>query len=193
MSAKYRQKANQSGDCVAHADESADYIPHADRVARIKGRGTHQSPKPRYHSIDRESYTADQPMKLDTTVKEENCRNIITRIRSPDLPIEQSVNPYRGCEHGCIYCYARPSHAWLDLSPGIDFETRLFARSGADKSLRRQLMKKNLSLQSHCIGVQYRSLSTDRASLANHPQYSAGVIGVSSSLYDCDQVLVDRT
>ena len=66
-----------------------------------------------------------------TSVTEERARSIIARNDSPDVPFEQSVNPYRGCEHGCIYCYARPSHAYLELSPGLDFETKLFAKTNA--------------------------------------------------------------
>src|SRR6185369_13735805 len=64
--------------------------------------------------------------ELPTTVTEERARSIISRNDSPDIPFEQSINAYRGCEHGCIYCYARPSHAYLELSPGLDFESKLF-------------------------------------------------------------------
>ena len=78
---------------------------------------------------------------LQTTVTEERARSIISRNDSPDVPFEQSVNPYRGCEHGCIYCYARPSHAYLELSPGLDFETRLFAKTNAAQLLRQELAK----------------------------------------------------
>lgn len=68
------------------------------------------------------------PTKLRTTVTEEHPRTILTFNRSPDVPFDRSINAYRGCEHGCIYCFARPSHAWHDLSPGLDFETKLFAK-----------------------------------------------------------------
>ena len=64
-----------------------------------------------------------------TQVTEERARSIISRNQSPDIALSQSVNPYRGCEHGCVYCFARPSHAYLDLSPGLDFETKLFAKT----------------------------------------------------------------
>ncbi len=78
---------------------------------------------------------------VPTTVTIEQARSIISRNQSPDIPFDRSVNPYRGCEHGCIYCYARPTHAYLGLSPGIDFETRLFAKTNAadllDAELRR--------------------------------------------------------
>lgn len=76
---------------------------------------------------------------LRTTTRIETPRSIISRNTSPDLPFDRSLNPYRGCEHGCIYCYARPSHAFLGLSPGLDFETQLIARPGAAAQLEREL------------------------------------------------------
>ncbi len=80
--------------------------------------------------------------KLRTTVTEEHPRSILTFNRSPDIPFDRSINAYRGCEHGCIYCYARPSHAYHDLSPGLDFETKLFAKPDAARLLRETLAKK---------------------------------------------------
>jgi DNA repair photolyase len=77
----------------------------------------------------------------DTQVTEERARSIISRNDSPDIGFSQSVNPYRGCEHGCVYCFARPSHAYLDLSPGLDFETRLYAKTNAAERLRHALAK----------------------------------------------------
>ena len=76
-----------------------------------------------------------------TTVGVDAARTIITRNDSPDVPFEQSINPYRGCEHGCIYCYARPTHAYLGLSPGLDFETRLFAKPDAAALLAREIRR----------------------------------------------------
>ena len=78
---------------------------------------------------------------LRTDVSEERPRQVITRNTSPDLSFDRSINPYRGCEHGCIYCFARPSHAWLGMSPGLDFETRLIARPQAPDVLARELAK----------------------------------------------------
>jgi DNA repair photolyase len=80
--------------------------------------------------------------KLRTTVTEEAARSILSRNSSPDIPFDRSINAYRGCEHGCIYCYARPTHAYLDLSPGLDFESKLFAKPEAAKLLRRTLARK---------------------------------------------------
>src|SRR6478672_3104416 len=78
---------------------------------------------------------------LATSVTEERARSVISRNDSPDIGFDQSVNPYRGCEHGCVYCFARPSHAYLDLSPGLDFETKLFAKTNAAERLRAELAK----------------------------------------------------
>ena len=82
-----------------------------------------------------------EPPKLRTTVTVERPRTILTRNDSPDIGFEHSINAYRGCEHGCIYCFARPTHAYHDLSPGIDFETKLFAKPDAPALLRAELMK----------------------------------------------------
>lgn len=81
------------------------------------------------------------PPSPRTQVTEERARSIISRNQSPDIAFSQSVNPYRGCEHGCVYCFARPSHAYLDLSPGLDFETKLFAKTNAADLLRAELAK----------------------------------------------------
>ena len=83
----------------------------------------------------------DAPPPLKTVVRITPARTIISRNDSPDIPFTQSINPYQGCEHGCIYCYARPTHAYLDLSPGLDFETRLFAKPNAAALLRAELAK----------------------------------------------------
>jgi DNA repair photolyase len=78
---------------------------------------------------------------LDTQVTEERARSVLSHNDSPDVGFSQSLNPYRGCEHGCVYCFARPSHAYLDLSPGLDFETRLYAKTNAAERLRHELSK----------------------------------------------------
>ncbi len=76
---------------------------------------------------------------LRTEVRDEPVRRVIARNDSPDLPFDRSINPYRGCEHGCVYCFARPTHAWLGLSPGLDFESRLIAKPGAAEALEREI------------------------------------------------------
>src|SRR5690606_38041561 len=85
----------------------------------------------------------DTVPKPATTVSLETARSIISRNDSPDIPFDQSINPYRGCEHGCIYCYARPTHAYLNHSPGLDFETKLYAKSNAAEILRKTLSNPN--------------------------------------------------
>ncbi len=90
---------------------------------------------------DRETVDGAPP-PLRTTVTIEKPKTIITRNQSPDIVFDQSINPYRGCEHGCIYCFARPSHAYHDLSPGLDFETKLFAKPDAPALLRAELAKR---------------------------------------------------
>ncbi|WP_294134887.1 PA0069 family radical SAM protein [Sphingobium sp.] len=88
-----------------------------------------------------------------TQVMIEHPRTIIARNSSPDIGFDQSINAYRGCEHGCIYCYARPSHAYHDLSPGLDFETKLFAKPDAAKLLRAELSKKNYAVMPIALGT----------------------------------------
>ena len=114
---------------------------HAD--AR-KGRGTAINPEGRFEREGREAYddgwfSDDDGRALKTQVTVERAKSIISRNQSPDIPFTQSLNPYQGCEHGCVYCYARPSHAYRNLSPGLDFETRLFAKVNAAELLRQEL------------------------------------------------------
>jgi DNA repair photolyase len=88
-----------------------------------------------------------------TDVQVEKPRSIISRNDSPDLPFDRSVNPYRGCEHGCIYCFARPTHAYMGLSPGLDFETKLYAKPDAAKLLERELAKPGYKVRPIAIGT----------------------------------------
>jgi len=112
----------------------------------LKGRGALSNPTSRYAArhaarVDDGWYQDETPDSVATEVRAEAARSIISRNDSPDIPFDQSINPYRGCEHGCIYCYARPSHARMDLSPGIDFETRLFYKADAEQLLRNELAR----------------------------------------------------
>jgi len=93
------------------------------------------------------------PPHPDTRVTEERARSIVSRNDSPDIGFSQSVNPYRGCEHGCVYCFARPSHAYLDLSPGLDFETRLYAKTNAAERLRHELSKPGYVPSAIALGI----------------------------------------
>jgi DNA repair photolyase len=94
-----------------------------------------------------------EPPRLRTIVTVEHPRTIIARNTSPDIGFDRSINPYRGCEHGCIYCFARPTHAFHDLSPGLDFESRLFAKPDAAKLLRAELAKRNYRVAPLAIGT----------------------------------------
>jgi DNA repair photolyase len=95
----------------------------------------------------------DGPPPLRTTVTIEHPRTIITRNASPDIGFDRSINAYRGCEHGCIYCFARPTHAFHDLSPGLDFESRLFAKPDAARLLRVELARKGYSVRPIAMGT----------------------------------------
>src|SRR5262245_8784178 len=130
------------------APDSDNLPPGAGGVAagRRHGRGAQTNRSGRYEPIAYEA--ADDGWEslaeleaLSTEVQEVQARRIIARNQSPDIGFDRSINPYRGCEHGCIYCFARPTHAYLGLSPGLDFETRLFAKPNAaallDEELRR--------------------------------------------------------
>jgi DNA repair photolyase len=90
---------------------------------------------------------------LKTTVTPELAKTILSRNQSPDIPFSVSLNPYRGCEHGCIYCFARPTHAYLGLSPGLDFETRLYAKTNAAELLRRELAAASYEATPLALGV----------------------------------------
>ena len=113
------------------------------------GRGALSNPEGRFESRRVASVDdgwprdpeAEELPPLETTVAAEHAKRIITRNDSPDISFEQSINPYRGCEHGCVYCYARPSHSYVNLSPGLDFETRLFYKAHAAQLLETELSR----------------------------------------------------
>ena len=130
---------------------SPPHNPMADTLETIadtprKGRGAVSNRSGRYEPAQRlriddgwDTAGADEAPPLRTTVALDASRSVIARNDSPDVGFDQSINPYRGCEHGCVYCFARPTHAYLGLSPGLDFETRLFAKPDAPALLRREL------------------------------------------------------
>ena len=112
----------------------------------MKGRGTSSKVDARFLMHQRvevdDGWTPEPEAEaVPTEIFQETPRSIITRNQSPDIPFETSINPYRGCEHGCVYCFARPSHAYVDLSPGLDFETKIFAKTNAAELLRAELGK----------------------------------------------------
>jgi len=113
----------------------------------VRGRGARTNATGRYESQTRETFDDgwteedDAPAQLTTSLSAERARKIISRNDSPDIGFNASINPYRGCEHGCIYCYARPAHAYMGLSPGLDFESKLFFKPDAAKLLEAELSK----------------------------------------------------
>ena len=118
---------------------------HIDKQLR-RGRGAITNQTSRY-DLDRAPVDDGwdipevRPTPVRTRIERDRSRKIITRNNSPDIAFDRSINPYRGCEHGCIYCFARPTHAYLGLSPGLDFETRLFVKNGAAQLLEAELSK----------------------------------------------------
>lgn len=112
-----------------------------------KGRGALSNPEGRFESFSREwvgdEWSTEPPVqaRVRTSLLPDVSRKLISRNDSPDIPFDLSINPYRGCEHGCAYCFARPSHAYLGLSPGLDFETRLFYKRDAASLLREELSR----------------------------------------------------
>jgi DNA repair photolyase len=116
------------------------------RPRALKGRGALSNPPGRFESraidaVDDGWYLEEEPDSIATTLEPDKALGVITTNDSPDIPFEQSINPYRGCEHACPYCYARPSHAYLGLSPGLDFETRLFYKADAATVLEQELAR----------------------------------------------------
>lgn len=137
------------------------------RSGPLKGRGAASYVRGRFEKTVAEAeddgwgsvYAVDEgdtdapPPKLRTEVTEERARSIVSRNQSPDLPFSQSLNPYRGCEHGCVYCFARPSHAYLDLSPGLDFETKLYAKTNAVEMLRKEFARRGYRCSPISLGI----------------------------------------
>jgi len=125
---------------------------------RRRGRGTASNASGRYEPVARVAFDdgwqgLEQLPPFKTTVTADATRKIITRNDSPDISFDRSINPYRGCEHGCIYCFARPTHAYLGLSPGLDFESKLFMKPNAPELLERELSAPDYSPKTIAIGT----------------------------------------
>ncbi|MHA7774176.1 PA0069 family radical SAM protein [Roseibium sp. M-1] len=135
---------------------NADPLAVADH--RRRGRGVATNKSGRFEPLSREGFddgweSLEDLPPLKTQVQEEQARTIITRNQSPDISFDRSINPYRGCEHGCVYCFARPSHAFMGLSPGLDFETRLFAKPNTARLLERELSRPGYAPRVIAIGT----------------------------------------
>ncbi|MFC6840838.1 PA0069 family radical SAM protein [Xanthomonas theicola] len=151
----------KKSDPVEATDDLAGRDVRSARTA-IKGRGTTSYVPGRFAvttSVEVDDGwgslepDAESPSRPKTVVKEENARSIISHNSSPDVGFSHSVNPYKGCEHGCVYCFARPSHAYLDLSPGLDFETRIFAKSNAAALLRAEIARPSYACSPIALGI----------------------------------------
>lgn len=133
-------------------------MAHRNHTTR-HGRGASLSPDNRYAGSQREEIddgwgSLDEALEaLTTTLSIDHAKKIITYNDSPDVPFDRSINPYRGCEHGCVYCFARPTHAYLDLSPGLDFESRLFYKPDAAELLRKQLSARKYKCAPIMLGI----------------------------------------
>lgn len=136
----------------------------------VRGRGAVSNTSGRFEKLTREraddGWLSDIPdTSLKTEVQEEAAKHILTRNKSPDIPFDRSINPYRGCEHGCIYCFARPTHAYMGLSPGIDFETKLFAKPNAAELLKAELSRKGYQPKPIAMGTNtdpYQPIEKER-------------------------------
>lgn len=157
-----RGKASSGG--AVNNVESQVMLPFPQRVngvVPLKGRGAVSNVQGRYEVHAREHFDdgwtvpglGEDAKAPKTLVTDEIAKTILTRNSSPDIPFNVSLNPYRGCEHGCIYCFARPTHAYLGLSPGLDFESRIFAKVNAAELLRRELARPGYVPESIAIGV----------------------------------------
>lgn len=139
-------------------------VPQKSRTARergfgneYRGRGARSNATGRHEKIKRSVFddgwqVYENIPKLKTKVTQEKAKSIVTKNKSPDLWFDRTLNPYRGCEHGCVYCYARPSHANMGLSPGLDFEAKLFAKTNAADVLRATFSKKGYQADTIMLG-----------------------------------------
>jgi DNA repair photolyase len=165
-------------------------------LAARKGRGAVSNIQGRYEVDARERFddgwSADDDAEaapFKTVVTDEYAKTILTRNASPDVPFNVSLNPYRGCEHGCIYCFARPTHSYLGLSPGLDFESRLFAKVNAAELLRRELARPGYVPEHIAIGVntdayqpceRQRGITRQVLEVLHECQHPVGLITKSS-------------
>jgi DNA repair photolyase len=165
-------------------------------LAARKGRGAVSNIQGRYEVDARERFddgwSADddeEAAPFKTVVTDEYAKTILTRNASPDVPFNVSLNPYRGCEHGCIYCFARPTHSYLGLSPGLDFESRLFAKVNAAELLRRELARPGYVPEHIAIGVntdayqpceRQRGITRQVLEVLHECQHPVGLITKSS-------------
>src|SRR5471030_2714328 len=139
-------------------DDATELLGVAVEFERRRGRGAQSNAAGRYEPLARIAFddgwrSLDELPPFKTTVQTDATRKIITRNESPDIGFDRSINPYRGCEHGCVYCFARPTHAYLGLSPGLDFESRIFVKPEAAKLLKAELGKPGYACKPIAMGT----------------------------------------
>src|SRR5262245_23711835 len=142
----------------APSTPAGDFIGTGVDRERRRGRGTVSNASGRYEPVARITFddgwqSLEDLPPFKTTVSIDATRKIITRNESPDISFDRSINPYRGCEHGCVYCFARPTHAYLGLSPGLDFESKLFVKPDAPQLLERELSAPDYTPRTIAIGT----------------------------------------
>ena len=150
--------------------------------ATTRGRGAQTNRNSRFNRESREAFDdgwgkVEDLKPFETIEHIERARTIITRNESPDIGFDRSINAYRGCEHGCSYCFARPTHAYLGHSAGLEFERDIYIKANAVETLRKELADKRYRPQGHRHGHQYRPLPARRASAPadpRHPRSDAG-------------------
>ena len=155
---EFQTRQNTKGSSEPIERESVPEHRSSPLDAKI-GRGALSNPRNRYDSLHSETFTDDWwlPEEDSDRVKTQTFvdagKTIISTNKSPDIPFDQSINPYRGCEHGCIYCYARPTHAYWDFSPGMDFETKIITKPNAASLLRKSFLKEGYQCKVVSIGA----------------------------------------
>jgi DNA repair photolyase len=152
------QAAFQPGNTADIADAIMGASGLRIEIDRRRGRAAGINPAGRFEKLERVAVDDGWQMLEDmppfkTEVQIEKPRTVITRNDSPDIPFDRSINPYRGCEHGCIYCFARPTHSYMGLSAGLDFEAKLFAKPDAPRLLERELSKPGYKVKPIAIGT----------------------------------------
>ncbi|MEM9013003.1 MAG: PA0069 family radical SAM protein [Pseudomonadota bacterium] len=149
--------------------DMADLFGGGVRPEARRGRGAGSNHDGRFerfqHVREDDGWTLEEDAPLRTEVIEDASRTVLARNTSPDVPFDRSINPYRGCEHGCIYCFARPTHAFLGLSPGLDFETRILVKSDAPARLVEELRRPRYTVRPIAMGTNtdpYQPIERDR-------------------------------
>jgi hypothetical protein len=174
-------------------------VPDGPLPDPVKGRGTPWAIEHRYSTQHSESFddgwgTLDQAVQQEhlppaTQIIEERVKSILASNDSPDVHFDLSINPYRGCEHGCVYCFARPTHSYLNLSPGLDFETKIVAKVNAAEKLREALSRPGYRPMMLNIGSATDAVSADRAQARHHPLGHRGPGRVPPSVLAGHQVV----